>query len=153
MSRIALKDERELPSPSRQATAAIVVETPGAGFVDLTAAVGAWIEKQRFNDGVVTVFIQHTSASLTVQENADPDVRADLIDAFDRLAPETAPWRHGSEGPDDMPAHVKTALTDTSLAIPVRQGELMLGTWQSIYLVEHRQRGHQRSVQLHFVGA
>ncbi len=153
MSRIAIKDERELPKPSRQASAALSVETSDKGFFDLTAAVEAWIERQGFGDGLLTMFIRHTSASLTVQENADPDVRADLADAFERLAPETAPWRHMSEGPDDMPGHVKAALTDTSISVPVREGVLAFGTWQSVYLIEHRRGVGRRIVQLHYVGS
>jgi secondary thiamine-phosphate synthase enzyme len=153
MSRISIKDERELAEPSRQATASLDVATGGQAFYDLTPAIKAWLGRHGFHDGVLTLFIRHTSASLTIQENADPDVRADLIDALDRLAPESAPWRHASEGTDDMPGHVKSALTDTSLAIPVRGGELALGTWQSIYLIEHRRQVHSRTVQLHYVGS
>ena len=152
MSRIAIKDERELGAPRRQASASLDVSTRGIGFVDLTTAIEAWIEKQDFRDGLLVLFVRHTSASLTIQENADPDVRADLIDAFANLAPESAPWRHASEGPDDMPAHVKTALTDTSLVVPIVSGRPVLGTWQAIYLFEHRQRGSNRSVQMHYLG-
>jgi secondary thiamine-phosphate synthase enzyme len=100
----------------------------------------------------VTLFIRHTSASLTIQENADPTVLDDLTTALARLAPENAGWRHDTEGPDDMPAHVKTMLTATSLQIPVLNGELALGTWQAIYLVEHRARAHRREVVLQFIG-
>lgn len=153
MSRIAIKNERELAKPSRQAAASLSVETGEKGFFDLTAAIEAWTELQNFHDGLLTVFIRHTSASLTVQENADPDVRADLKDAFDRLAPVSAPWRHTSEGPDDMPGHVKAALTDVSVAIPVRAGVLAFGTWQALYLIEHRSGVGHRTVELHYVGS
>ena len=100
----------------------------------------------------MTLFIRHTSASLTIQENADPSVLDDLTTALDRLAPEDAGWRHDTEGPDDMPAHVKTMLTATSLHIPVLNGELALGTWQAIYLIEHRRRPHRREIVLQFIG-
>lgn len=153
MARIAIKDERELPLPSRQASARFDVETDGPGFTDVTAAIEAWIDRQGFADGLLTVFVRHTSASLTIQENADPDVRADLTDAFRRLAPENAPWRHTTEGPDDMPAHVKSALTDTSIAIPIVNGRPSFGTWQSLYLIEHRARPHRRTVHTHYIGS
>ncbi len=153
MSRIAIKNERELAKPSRQATASLSVETGNKGFFDITAAIEAWTERQAFHDGLLTVFVRHTSASLTIQENADPDVRADLEDAFERLAPQGAPWRHTSEGPDDMPGHVKAALTDTSVAIPVREGVLAFGTWQALYLIEHRRGVGHRTVELHYVGS
>ena len=100
----------------------------------------------------MTLFIRHTSASLTIQENADPSVLEDLTTALDRLAPEHAGWRHDTEGPDDMPAHVKTMLTATSLHIPVLRGELALGTWQAVYLIEHRTRPHRREIVLQFAG-
>ncbi len=152
MTRIAIKDERELDAPKRQASAALEVSTRGAGLVDITAAIEAWLEKQSFGDGLLSLFIRHTSASLTIQENADPDVRADLLDAFSALAPESTPWRHASEGPDDMPAHVKAALTDTSLTVPIVEGRPVLGVWQAIYLFEHRRHGHIRSVHMHYLG-
>ena len=104
-------------------------------------------------EGAVTLFIRHTSASLTIQENADPTVLVDLMTALDRLAPENAGWSHDTEGPDDMPAHIKTMLTATSLQVPVLKGELALGTWQAIYLIEHRARPHRREVVLQFIGA
>jgi len=153
MSRIEIKNEHQLGAPARQVVASLDIDSRGIGFTDITPAVGAWIEKQGFHDGLLALLIMHTSASLTIQENADPDVRADLMDALARMAPESAPWRHTSEGPDDMPAHVKSALTDTSLALPVRRGKLVLGTWQAVYLVEHRQHAHARSVQMHYVGS
>src|SRR6202165_2785311 len=128
------------------------VQTTGAGFVDLTAEVAKFVSEAGAREGAVSLFIRHTSASLTVQENADPLVLEDLMTALDRLAPEDAGWRHDTEGPDDMPAHVKTVLTASSLHIPVLKGELALGTWQAIYLIEHRARPHRREVVLQFAG-
>lgn len=152
MSRIAIDDERESPAPSRQASAMMTIATAGIGLVDLTPALEAWLESIAAEDGLLTVFLRHTSASLTIQENADPDVRKDLIDALDRLAPPNAPWRHAAEGPDDMPGHVKAALTDTVLPLPIRGGALPLGTWQAIYLIEHRAAPQHRQVRLHYLG-
>jgi secondary thiamine-phosphate synthase enzyme len=131
----------------------LTVQTPGRGFFDLTAEVAKFVQEARAIEGQVTLFIRHTSASLTIQENADPSVLKDLTTALDRLAPENARWSHDTEGPDDMPAHVKTMLTATSLQIPVLKGQLMLGTWQAIYLIEHRRRAHAREVVVQFVGA
>ena len=131
----------------------LTVQTSGAGFADLTAEVTKFVRDARARDGAVTLFIRHTSASLTIQENADPTVLVDLTTALNRLAPENAGWRHDTEGPDDMPAHIKTMLTATSLQIPVLQGALTLGTWQAIYLVEHRARPHRREIVLQFIGA
>jgi secondary thiamine-phosphate synthase enzyme len=131
----------------------LAVQTSGRGFVGLTAEIAGFVRDAGAIEGLVTLFIRHTSASLTIQENADPSVLADLITALDRLAPEDAGWRHDTEGPDDMPAHVKTMLTTTSLQIPIIKGELMLGTWQAIYLIEHRQRAHRREIVLQFIGA
>ena len=128
------------------------VQTSGRGFVDLTADIAQFVKEASAIEGQVTVFIRHTSASLTIQENADPTVLADLTTALDRLAPENAGWRHDTEGPDDMPAHIKTMLTATSLQIPVIKGRMMLGTWQAIYLIEHRRRPHQREIVVQFVG-
>jgi secondary thiamine-phosphate synthase enzyme len=131
----------------------LTVQTSGAGFVDLTAEIAKFARDAGAREGAVTLFIRHTSASLTVQENADPTVLDDLMTALDRLAPEDAGWRHDTEGPDDMPAHVKTMLTAGSLHIPILNGELALGTWQAIYLIEHRTRPHRREIVLQFVGA
>ncbi len=131
----------------------LTVQTPGRGFTDLTADVAKFVRDARATEGAVTLFVRHTSASLTIQENADPTVLVDLTTALDRLAPENAGWRHDTEGPDDMPAHVKTMLTATSLHIPVLRSELALGTWQAIYLIEHRARAHRREIVLQFVGA
>ena len=131
----------------------LTVQTSGAGFTDLTAEVAKFVADARAREGAVTLFIRHTSASLTIQENADPTVLVDLTTALNRLAPENAGWRHDTEGPDDMPAHIKTMLTATSLQIPVLQGALALGTWQAIYLVEHRARPHRREIVLQFMGS
>jgi secondary thiamine-phosphate synthase enzyme len=131
----------------------LTVQTSGAGFVDLTAEVGKFVDDASAREGMVTLFIRHTSASLTIQENADPSVLRDLMTTLNRLAPEGADWTHDTEGPDDMPAHVKTMLTATSLQVPVRNGSLALGTWQGIYLIEHRSRPHRREVVLQFIGS
>ena len=146
-------------SPSSTVSAATIVsslltvQTSGRGFVDLTAEIAGFVKDAGAREGAVTVFIRHTSASLTIQENADPSVLGDLMTALDRLAPENAGWRHDTEGPDDMPAHIRTMLTATSLQIPVLRGELALGTWQAIYLIEHRRRPHRREIVLQFIGA
>jgi secondary thiamine-phosphate synthase enzyme len=129
------------------------LETRGPGFTDITGRITAWLCEIGAVEGLLTIFIRHTSASLTIQENADPDVQADLVDALARLAPENATYRHNSEGADDMPAHIKAALTSTSLSIPVRGGRMTLGTWQGVYVVEHRRRAHRRSLTLHFLGS
>jgi secondary thiamine-phosphate synthase enzyme len=131
----------------------LTVQTSGMGFTDLTAEVAKFVRDAHAREGAVTLFIRHTSASLTIQENADPTVLVDLTTALNRLAPENAGWRHDTEGPDDMPAHIKTMLTATWLHIPVLQGALALGTWQAIYLIEHRARPHRREIVLQFAGA
>jgi secondary thiamine-phosphate synthase enzyme len=137
----------------RQVRGEITITSPGQGLHDLTARIRAWVERQRIELGLLTVFIHHTSASLVIQENADPDVLRDMGDAFARLVPEEPElYRHGSEGPDDMPAHIKGALTQTHLAIPVANGRMDLGTWQGIYLFEHRRRGRERRLTLHLLG-
>jgi secondary thiamine-phosphate synthase enzyme len=132
--------------------AALVIHTRGPGFTDITNDVSDWLKQIGATDGLLTVFIAHTSASLTIQENADPDVRRDLIDCLSRLAPESHPYRHASEGPDDMPAHIKAMLTSVSLSIPVVAGRTALGTWQGVYVIEHRARDHDRRVEMHFIG-
>jgi secondary thiamine-phosphate synthase enzyme len=134
------------------ATSLLTVQTSGRGFVDLTAEVARFVGEAGAKEGMVTLFIRHTSASLTIQENADPSVLDDLTTALARLAPQDAGWSHDTEGPDDMPAHVKTMLTATSLHIPVLNGGLALGTWQAIYLVEHRAQAHRREIVLQFIG-
>jgi len=130
----------------------LTVQTSGRGFVDLTSEIAKFVSEAGAREGAVTLFIRHTSASLTIQENADPTVLSDLMTALDRMAPENAGWRHDTEGPDDMPAHIKTMLTATSLQIPVLRGQLALGTWQAIYLIEHRTRPHRREIVLQFAG-
>ncbi|WP_316193452.1 secondary thiamine-phosphate synthase enzyme YjbQ [Bradyrhizobium sp. SZCCHNRI1029] len=134
-------------------TAALTVQTSGRGFTDLTREVAAFLREVRAKEGVVTAFIRHTSASLTIQENADPTVLHDLTTALARLAPEDAGWMHDTEGPDDMPAHIKTLLSSVSLQVPVSDGRMLLGTWQALYLIEHRSRPHRREVVLQFIGA
>lgn len=137
----------------KQAQDILTVRTGGQGFNDITAEVDRWVLGQGIATGLLTLFIQHTSASLTIQENADPDVLRDLEAFFRRIAP-TDPrlYRHTAEGADDMPAHIRTALTDVQLSIPVRAGRLALGTWQAVYLIEHRTAGHDRRVVLHLMG-
>jgi secondary thiamine-phosphate synthase enzyme len=135
-----------------QAQHSLTVATAGAGFIDLTADLRRWLQSIGADDGIVTAFVRHTSASLVIQENADPDVQRDLDSALDRLAPETASYRHTIEGRDDMPAHIKAMLTGTSFSIPVSRGSPVLGTWQALYLVEHRTAPHRRDVVLHFMG-
>jgi secondary thiamine-phosphate synthase enzyme len=135
------------------ASSLLTVQTSGVGFTDLTGEVAKFLREAAAREGMVTLFIRHTSASLTIQENADPIVLVDLTTALNRLAPENAGWRHDTEGPDDMPAHIKTMLTATSLQIPVLQGGLALGTWQAIYLIEHRARPHRREIVLQFSGS
>ena len=134
------------------ASSLLTVQTSGVGFTDLTGEVTKFLREAAAREGMVTLFIRHTSASLTIQENADPTVLVDLTTALNRLAPENAGWRHDTEGPDDMPAHIKTMLTATSLQVPVLQGALALGTWQAVYLVEHRARPHRREIVLQFIG-
>lgn len=135
-----------------QASTTITVSTRGPGFTDLTHEVQEWLRKIGARDGLLTAYIRHTSASLTIQENADPDVRRDLLDALDRLAPRSREYRHQLEGSDDMPAHIKTALTSVSVSIPVVNGRAVFGTWQALYLIEHRDAPHRREVVLHFLG-
>ncbi|MCE4225214.1 YjbQ family protein [Methylobacterium sp. C25] len=137
----------------RRASARLTVSTPGQGFTDITDAVAGFLRESGLREGLVTVFCRHTSASLTIQENADPDVRTDLLTSLDSLAPRNAGWVHGMEGPDDMPAHIRTMLTDSGLSVPVIDGQLGLGTWQGIYLIEHRDRGHRREILLGAIGA
>lgn len=129
------------------------ITTAGRGFRAVTREIARWLEEIAAEEGLITVFIRHTSASLTIQENADPDVQRDLLDMLEVLAPRGRAWRHDVEGPDDMPAHVKAMLTATSLAIPVASGRMLLGTWQGIYVVEHRDRPHEREIVLHFLGS
>ena len=135
------------------ATATLTVETEGEGLVEITRDAARFVADAGAREGMLFLFIRHTSASLTVQENADPDVRTDLVTALRRLAPSDAPWVHDVEGPDDMPAHVKSMLTGVSLHVPVIAGALGLGTWQGIYVAEHRLRPHRREVLMQFIGS
>ncbi len=131
----------------------ITVRTRGQNLYEITDAISSWLRRAGADVGLVTVFCCHTSASLTIQENADPDVMRDLVGFFARLVPENQPWyRHTCEGPDDMPAHIKGALTDVSLAIPVSGGSMVLGTWQGVYLFEHRTSPHTRRIVVHYTG-
>lgn len=136
----------------QQATHTIEVPTRGQRFYNVTAPIQAWVRSQGIGTGLLTIWCQHTSASLIVQENADPDVQADLLDALRRLAPEGAAYRHSTEGPDDMPAHIRSVLTQVSLSIPVVDARLTLGTWQAIYLCEHRTAPQRRRLTLHLLG-
>jgi len=129
------------------------VEADGPAMVEVTATVRDWLNSITARDGLLTVFLRHTSASLTIQENTSPDAHADLIGALSRLAPESSAYRHNDEGPDDMPAHIKALLTSVSLSIPVFESEMALGQWQGIFLIEHRKRSTPRAILLHFVGS
>lgn len=140
-------------APETIARASLHLDTPGAGIVEFTREAAAFLDRANAGDGILLAFLRHTSASLTIQENADPDVQVDLMTALARLAPEHAGWVHDAEGPDDMPAHVKAMLTGVSLHVPVAGGRMMLGTWQGLYLVEHRRRPHGREVVLQFLGS
>jgi secondary thiamine-phosphate synthase enzyme len=139
--------------PQTIATATLTLDTEGEGFVEITRDVTRFVADVGAREGALFLFIRHTSASLTVQENADPDVRTDLVTALRRLAPADAPWVHDVEGPDDMPAHVKAMLTGVGLHVPVIGGAPALGTWQGIYVAEHRSRPHRREVVMQFVGS
>ncbi|MDE3066791.1 MAG: secondary thiamine-phosphate synthase enzyme YjbQ [Verrucomicrobiota bacterium] len=137
----------------RQAFHELTVSTRGRGLYDLTGEVAEWVRRNRFSGGLLTVFLRHTSASLLIQENSSPDARRDLEAFFARLAPDGDPlFEHTLEGADDMPAHIRTALTAVTVGVPVRSGRMALGTWQGIYLWEHRRRAHARRVTLHFIG-
>jgi secondary thiamine-phosphate synthase enzyme len=136
----------------RQAARTLVVQTPGPGLHEITREVTSFAAEQGMAIGLLTAFCRHTSASLLIQENADPDVRRDLEDWVARLAPESGVYRHQDEGPDDMPAHLRTALTSVQLTIPLVDGRLALGIWQGVYLFEHRRRPHRREVVLHLLG-
>lgn len=136
----------------RQATRTIAVATRGRGFTDITREVAAFVREQAIETGLLTVFCRHTSASLLIQENADPDVLRDLETFFRKLVPEGDDYRHDEEGPDDMPGHIRSALTQSSLSVPVVAGRPALGTWQAIYVYEHRARPHRREIVLHLIG-
>jgi secondary thiamine-phosphate synthase enzyme len=140
-------------NPQTIASATLTVETPGIGFTEITSEARDFLRECQAGDGLLLIYLRHTSASLTIQENADPDVQRDLIAALDRVAPENAPWVHDVEGPDDMPAHVKAMLNGVSLQIPVQGGKPLLGTWQGVYLIEHRRAPHRREIVLQFIGS
>ena len=140
-------------TPEIIATATLMVESGGKAFTEITREAMRFITQAEAQDGALFIFMRHTSASLVIQENADPDVRTDLASALDRLAPADAAWVHDVEGPDDMPAHVKAMLTGVSLHVPVIAGTLALGTWQCIYIAEHRARPHRRELVLQFIGS
>jgi secondary thiamine-phosphate synthase enzyme len=135
-----------------QASHRLEVATKGKGFVEITSELARWLESVAALDGLLTLFVSHTSASLTIQENADPNVRRDLADALELLAPEDRDYAHHEEGPDDMPSHIKAMLTSVSIGIPVKEGHMTLGTWQGVYLIEHRASPHRRSIVLSFIG-
>jgi secondary thiamine-phosphate synthase enzyme len=137
----------------KQALHRLSVETRGRGLVEVTAPIARWLAAQGIATGLLAVFCRHTSASLLIQENADPDVRADLEAFFARLVPDGSPaYRHQAEGTDDMPAHIRAALTQSQVSVPVERGKMLLGTWQGIYLFEHRTRPHRRELALHVIG-
>ncbi len=137
----------------QQAIDSIVVQTRGQGLREITRELRAFVAQSGISTGLVTAYVRHTSCSLLIQENADPDVQTDLLGFFRRLVPEGMDWLvHTTEGPDDMPAHIKAALTQTSIGIPVSGGRPVLGTWQGLYLFEHRRRPHQREIALHIIG-
>ena len=140
-------------APEIIATTKILVETRGEGFTEITSDVARFIVDANAKDGALLLFMRHTSASLVIQENADLDVRTDLVSALNRLAPTDAGWIHDVEGPNDMPAHVKTLITGVSLNVPVIDGALALGTWQGVYVAEHRARPHRREIILQFIGS
>jgi secondary thiamine-phosphate synthase enzyme len=140
-------------TPNVIASATLVVEDSGQGLIEITHEVERFVREADAKNGLVLLYMRHTSASLLIQENADPDVRLDLTTALDRLAPSDAGWVHETEGPDDMPAHVKAMLTGICLHVPVVAGVLALGRWQGIYVAEHRARAHRREVILQFIGS
>jgi secondary thiamine-phosphate synthase enzyme len=140
-------------TPQFIATATLGIDTPGTGFTEFSREAMRFLTEARACDGMFCAYLRHTSASLVIQENADPDVQTDLTTALDRLAPADAAWVHDTEGPDDMPAHVKSMLNGVSLIVPVTDGKLALGTWQGLYLAEHRTAPHRREVVLQFIGS
>ena len=135
-----------------QASHMLTVETRGPGFTEITRELAHWLSSIAAQDGLLTVFVRHTSASLVIQENADPNVQRDLMDALELFAPEDRDYAHAEEGPDDMPSHIKAMLTAVSLGIPVKDGKMVLGTWQGAFLIEHRTASHRRNIALSFVG-
>jgi len=136
----------------RQATTTLTIATDRQGLIEVTDRIARWVADQGMREGLLTIFCRHTSASLVIQENAAPAARRDLERYFARIAPESVDYEHDDEGPDDMPAHLRAALTQTQLTIPLIDGSLALGTWQGIYLFEHRKRPHRRTLALHLIG-
>jgi len=130
----------------------ISLATKGQGLYEITSKISEWLSKQKIKKGLLTIFLQHTSCSLIIQENADPDVKKDLKKFFDQIAPESNNYIHQSEGPDDMPAHIKSSLTQTHLSIPIEDNQMVLGTWQGVYIFEHRNKSHNRKIKLHCIG-
>ena len=130
----------------------ISLATKGQGLYEITSKISEWLSKQKIKKGLLTIFLQHTSCSLIIQENADPDVKKDLKKFFDQIAPENNKYIHQSEGPDDMPAHIKSSLMQTHLSIPIENNQMVLGTWQGIYIFEHRNKSHNRKIKLHCIG-
>ena len=140
-------------APELVTTATLIVDTKGQGFSDITSEAKRFVDECKAGEGVFFAYLRHTSASLVIQENADSDVQTDLSTALEKIAPANAPWVHKVEGPDDMPAHIKAMVTGVSLHIPVNNGELALGTWQGLYLIEHRTAPHKRELMLQFIGS
>lgn len=136
----------------RQSATELVIATPGQGLHEITREIDRWVAEQAMTTGLLSVFCRHTSASLTIQENAAPEVRGDIVRWLARLAPENDDYAHDDEGPDDMPAHLKSILTGVSLTVPLIGGQLSLGTWQGIYMCEHRRAAHRRRIALHLLG-
>ena len=130
----------------------ISLATKGQGLYEITSRISEWLSKQKIKKGLLTIFLQHTSCSLIIQENADPDVKKDLKKFFDQIAPESNNYIHQSEGPDDMPAHIKSSLMQTHLSIPIENNQMVLGTWQGVYIFEHRNKSHNRKIKLHCIG-
>src|SRR5437763_14859012 len=149
---MARLNDMQSTTPGLIASATLTVETRGEGFIEITRDVADFLKQIGAHDGVLLAYLRHTSASLVIQENADPDVQTDLVTALRRLAPADAGWVHDTEGADDMPAHIKAMLNGVSLHVPVVNGAMALGTWQGLYLAEHRTRPHRREVVLQFIG-
>ena len=148
-----IQGEQQAGALMRQAVTTLTIQTRGQGLVEVTEPIARWLAGQGIATGLLTVFCRHTSASLVIQENADPDVRTDLERFFQRLvAEDPSLYDHTLEGPDDMPAHIRSALTTVQLSIPVVEGRMALGTWQGVYLFEHRRRPHSRQLVLHVLG-
>jgi secondary thiamine-phosphate synthase enzyme len=148
----ASRARRSIAASMQQVTTLLSIDTPGRGLTEITRAVAEWLAAQGVDEGLLTLLCRHTSASLLIQENAAREVRSDLLDWLERLAPEGDHYAHDDEGPDDMPAHLRATLTGVNLSIPVIGGRMALGTWQGIYLAEHRRMPHRRQVAIHLLG-